>query len=247
MEQYIDDLSVEDIASQTADMLLESLSLEVMESSIREQIQHNISRRDFLDTVLAKFRAINEYADDDTARGIRSEMVDWANSLIVVIVQQYDLGYNNPNEDSLDSLDILEVLYNFFVINKHDNTFDFFKQYIEINKKAIADQMGLNARSGDITTIANRKKNIPKDNIPILSNLDEVIQFIVSGANVESEEFLNTINDGNYYTAMMLDYFDAGLLCGNFFPEYIKGEVGRYAEDISMGLRNEIRIFLATE
>jgi hypothetical protein len=246
MEQYVEDLSVEDISTQTADMLLDSLSLEVMESSILDQIREGNSRRDFLETVLAKFKAINEHAEDDAARGIRSEMVDWANSLIHAIINQYHLGYNNLDEDSLDSLDILEALYNFFVIEKRENTIEFFKKYIDIHKKEIAEHMGLNARSGDITTMANRKKNIAKDNVPILSNLDEVIQFIASGAGITSEEFLDVIDDGDFYTASVIGYFNDGMLCGDFFNEYIRGEVGTYADNISMELRSSIRTYLAT-
>jgi hypothetical protein len=148
-------------------------------------------------------------------------------------------------EESLDSLDILESLYHFFVIEKHDNTIEFFKKYIDINKKEIAESLGLNSRNGDITTIANRKKNISKDNIPILSNLDEVIEFVIN-SGVSSEEFLNTIDDGNYYTANVINYYNEGMLCGDFFSTYIEGEVGTYGDNITMELRSAIRTYLAS-
>lgn len=245
-EQYIEDLSVDDIPFQTADALLESLSLAVMESSIRDQIQNGFNTsRDFLETVLAKFEAINEHADADSARGIRSEMVDWANSLISAIINRYGLGYNNLEDETLDSLYILEAMYHFFVLDKHENTLEFFKRYIDIHKKEIAEQMGLNVRGTDITTIANRKKNIPKHNVPILSNLDEVIRFIASQASVSSTEFLTILDDGDFYVAKIQSYFHDELLFGEFFGEYIKGEVAPYTDDISMELRSAIRTHLS--
>ena len=246
-QQYIEDLSVEEIASQSTDSLLESLSLPIMENSIRDQIENGFNTtRDFLDIVLRKFKAIEENADDDSKRGIRSEIVDWANDLIHAIVNQYGLGYNNINEESVDgSLDILETLYHFFVLDKHQNTINFFIQYIDCNKKEIANQMKLNARGGDITTMANRKKNIPKDNVPILSNLDEVIQYISSEAGISSDEFLDLIDDGDYYIANVISYYNQDMLMGDFYQQYISGEVGSYADDISMALRSEIRTHLA--
>lgn len=245
-EQYVEDMNVEEIGLRTADDLLDELSLPVMRTSILSQIQSTFqTNRDFLDTVLNKFRAINENADDDSARGIRSEMVDWANELILAIVHHYDLGYNNPDEDSLESLDILEALYNFFVLNKHENTENFFIQYIDIHKKEIVEQMGLNARSGDITTMANKKKNIPKHNVPILSNLNEVITFISNSAGVTSDEFLDIVDNGDYYNALVAGYFRDGMLVGDFFNQYIASEVGSYTDDISMELRSAIRTHLA--
>jgi len=245
--QYIEDLSVEEIASQSTDSLLESLSLPIMETSIRDQIENGFNAtRDFLEIVIRKFRAIEENADDDSIRGIRSEIVDWSNQLIHAIINQYNLGYNNINEESVDgSLDILETLYHFFVLDKHRNTINFFIQYIDCNKKDIANQMGLNARSGDITTIANRKKNIPKDNVPILSNLDEVIRYISSEAGIEATEFLDTIDDGDYYIANIISYYNQDMLMGDFYQQYISGEVGSYADDISMSLRSDIRTHLS--
>lgn len=246
MEQYVEGMEVVTIASRTADDLLEELELSIMETSIRDQIQNGFNTsRDFLSTVLNKFTAINDHADDDSARGIRSEMVDWANSLINAVVNQYDLGYNNLDNESLEVLDVLEAMYHFFVLDRHTNVIEFYKQYIDIHKREIAEQMNLSAKNGDITTMANKKKNIHKDNIPILSNLDEVIQFVSTTAGVTTNDFLSIIDDGDYHTAMIASYFDDGMLCGEIFQKYIDGEVGSYTDDISMELRSAIRTYLS--
>ena len=122
-EQYIDELCVDDIATQSTNSLLESLSLEIMETSINDQINGDRSSdRDFLGTVIDKFNAITEEGDPDTVRGIRDEIIEWANRLILSIVHEYNLGYNNPGEDSLENLDVLESLYHFFVLDRKRNT-----------------------------------------------------------------------------------------------------------------------------
>lgn len=239
---YIDDLNIEEIHSQSADSLLESLSLEIMESSIMDQINNNQnSSRDFLETVIEKFNAIVENADSDSVRGIKYEMVEWCNRLILAIIREYNLGYNNPGEDSLDCIDILESLYHFFVLDKKENTKTFFINYININKKRIIDTLGIGGRGSDVTSLAYRKKNISKNNIPILSNLSEVIQFIMNSSSVTSEEFFSLVNDGDYYASNIQYYFESGMLVGVFFDDYVKNEIGSYADDISTELRAAIR------
>ena len=246
MQEYIDELCVEDIPTQTTDSLLESLSLDIMEESIKDQITLNVNpNRDFLGTIIDKFNAIVENADTDSVRGIKQEMLEWCNRLISTIVNEYELGYNNPGEESLDCIDILESLYHFFVLDRRRNTKNFFIKYIEINKKEIIDAMCLTNKGTDITTIANKKKNISKDNISILSNLTEVIEFIMSSAGVSSTGFIDLVDEGDLYTSNVSYYFDTDMLAGDFFLKYIEEEVGSYTTDISTDLRTSIRSNLA--
>lgn len=246
MQEYVDELCVEDIPTQTTDSLLESLSLDIMEESIKDQIVLNLNpSRDFLSTIIDKFNAIVENADADSVRGIKQEMIEWCNRLISTIVSEYELGYNNPGEESLECIDILESLYHFFVLDRRRNTKNFFIKYIEINKKEIIDAMGISNKGTDITTIANKKKNISKDNISILSNLTEVIQFIMRSTGVSSEGFIDLVDEGDLYTSNVSYYFDTNMLIGDFFLKYIKDEVGDYNTDISTDLRISIRSNLA--
>lgn len=245
-EQFIDDLCVDDISTQSTDSLLESLSLEIMETSIKDQINgERSSDRDFLSTVIDKFEAITNNADTDSIRGISNEIIDWSNRLILAIVHEYNLGYNNPGDDSLENLDILESLYNFFVLDRKRYTKEFFIKYIDINKKQIIDSMGIGGRGTDITTIANRRKNINKLNVPILSNLTEVISYIINNTDVDSDEFLNIVDEGELYTSNVKYYFDTGMLVGNFFLKYVEEEVGSYTDEVSGELRTAIRTNLS--
>lgn len=246
-DNYIEDLNTDDIGSQSTDSLLESLSLEIMETSIMDQIvgNHN-TNRDFLDIVLSKFRAIieNSEVDTDSIRGISSEMIDWADRLVKAIVAEFNLGYNNPGEETLDILDILESLYHFFILDRGEHTRTFFINYIEINKSHIIEQLGIGGRCSDITSLAYKEKNIDKNNIAILSNLQEVIQYIANSSGADFNDFLQLVDEGDVYTANVQYYFDTYMLCGDFFRDYIKYDVGNYTDDISTELRSEIRVSL---
>lgn len=243
---FIDDLDVENVPKTSTESLLESLSLEIMEMSIKDQIcGERSSDRDFLGTVIDKFNAIVDNGDPDTIRSISSEIIEWTNRLILTIVHEYNLGYNNPGEDSLENLDILESLYHFFVLDRKRHIKDFFIQYIEIHKRQIIDAMGIGGRGTDITTIANRKKNINKLNVPILSNLTEVIYYIINNAGISSETFLDMIDDGELYVSNIKYYFDSDIILGDFFIKYVEEEVGNYTGEVSGELRTEIRMMLA--
>lgn len=245
-EQYIDDLCVDDIPTQSTDSLLESLSLEIMETSIKDQINGDRSSdRDFLGTVLDKFNAITDNADSDTIRGISDEIIEWANRLIVSIVNEFNLGYNNPGEESLENLDILESLYHVFILDRKRHTEEFFINYININKERLIETMGIGGRGTDVTTIANKKKKINKNNVPILSNIDEVVHYIVNNEDISPELFLNIIDDGEIYISNIKYYFDCDMLCGDFFYKFVEEETGGYLNNVSGELRSAIRIDLA--
>ena len=243
--EYIEDLRVEDIPTQSTDSLLESLSLEIMGDSIMQQINSDInSSRDFLSTVIDKFNVIIENADSDSVRGIKQEVMSWAEKLVLAIVHKYSLGYNNPDDESLEILDILESMYNFFILDRKEKTTEFFIQYIDINKKQLAETMGIGSRSGDVTTIANKKKNISKHNIPILSNIDETVKHILE-SGVTTEEFLSIIDDGDLHTSNVAYYFESGMLIGEIFNDYVGLEVKTITGEISMDLRCAIRMNLS--
>lgn len=245
-EQYIDDLDVGNIGRTSTESLLESLSLEIMETCIRDQIcGERSSDRDFLGTVINKFNAIVENGEMDTVRSIKNEILDWTNRLILTIVHEYNLGYNNPGEESLEDLDILESLYHFFVLNRKEYVKEFFINYIEINKRQLIDMMGIGGRGSDVTTIANRRKNINTLNIPILSNIAEVIHYIINNVPIDPDTFLDTVDDGEVYISNVKYYFDCGILAGDFFFKYVEDEVGNYTDEVSGELRTAIRMKLS--
>lgn len=240
---YIDDLSVDDIPNSSTDTLLESLSLKIMEDSILQQIENGESGgRDFLGITLDKFRAImDNVTDEEILRGIKTEIVEWCQRIIVAIINKYNLAYNGADEESLYCIDLVEALYHFFIIDREEYVNVFYNNYIDIHKTELIASMEIGGRSGDITTIANKKKGLDKSNIPILSNLDEVIRYITFNAGVSTDEFLNIIDDGGLYISSIIAYFDDCTLAGDFFNEYV--EMGGYTD--SIGLRNSIRVRLS--
>lgn len=240
------DLDLDNLEFQTASSLLESLSLDIMEDAINYQINgQSGSDQDFLTTVIRKFNIIiNSVADPESLTGLKAEMSDWSNRLIEAITTKYNIGYNiNCCNDSLESLSILESLYHTFILNRYEYVRVFLINYIDQNKTEIIQSLGLNAKGTDITSIAAKRKNIYKTNIPIIANLDEVINFILD-SNVSSEEFLDMVDDGEVYVHDIHEYFETGTMIGNFVYDYISQELGGYSTQTSTDIRNAIRLHL---
>lgn len=228
--------------SQSIEELLDSLSLEIMKDNIKQQIYGELdSQRDFLDTVLSKFDFIvrNGDFDDDTIETLRTEIHDFCSDVINNIVDRYNLMYE---EQPSSVMDIANVLYHFFVLNKEDIVKNFIIGYIESNKRDIVDALSLD-KGSDVTSIASSYVTSDTDDIKIVSNVDAVIQYILS-LNMSTEDFLDVICcEGEYYTNQFKEYVDCDILNGSFVSEYLSEVIDNYDSMFSTDIRNEIRIY----
>ena len=224
--------------------LLESLSLDIMKDNITNQINGQLeSTRDFLSIVISKFEEMQEtIPDGDVLRNVKYEIHEFCYDLAVQIASHYGLAFNFPNEDGMEIIEILESMYYFFICNRENNVQEFFIRYIEANKESIIETLGLIDKTGDITTNANRKKNIDRQNIPILSNIDDIVEFVGYNAGVSLFDFLNIIDDGEYYMNNVIDYFNNNFLIGEFVTQYISEVINDDDGQNSTIIRNNIRI-----
>ncbi len=239
---------IEQPVSTDLETLLESLSFDLMKDNIIMQIENQIpSTTDFLSTVISKFRYILEMDGiaDDGIREIRYQIVDFCDELINKITSAYSLGINQVSDDYETKIEILETLYNFLIISRVSNTERFILSYINRYKDQIIETMGLDDKNKDITSFSAKKKNISRENICILSQLTEVINFIRQNHVVDPIEFISLINDGELYTDRLLQYYQDSTIFGDFTgillndvldDDYDNGEIAR--------IRNNIRIAL---
>lgn len=243
-----DELNPLDIADQSVESLLESLSLDVIRGSMEQQISGEInSVRNFLDVVIAKFEVIkNNKVDPEEISTLNNEMIEFAQGLVGKICDKYDLCVDPATDDSMEYLDMLSDLYIFFVINKEDYVTSFVVNYIIQNKKRLVNTMDIGGRGIDITTQAFRKRDLDKYSVSILAKVNDVIDYVKDSVDLSTEEFLQTIDDGDYYVRQLLDYFGSGILCGNFTHAYIKEVIDERSSESALKIRNNIRLALAT-
>lgn len=233
----------EEMARQTVDDVLESLSLEVMRDSIYQQIYDELPpNRDFLSIVLNKFNFIieSDELDDEIKALVNTEIAEFCDKIIDYIVGKFDLAYN---EISGKETEIADMLYQFFVMRRSSNTETFVMRYIDENKSAIVEQLGLE-KGSDVVFASLSKKITDPDTIKIVANVDSVINYI-TGLQIPAMDFLDVLSaDGEYYTQMMIDYMEEQTIMGNFASEYMHGILSEYDSDYASQIRNDIRIRL---
>lgn len=242
----ISEFAPEDIFEMTVESLLDSLSLGVMKDNIIHQITGSIdSQQNFLSIVIEKFEnIIRDVSDNDVEREIKLEIVSFCQNLIGEIVKEYDLIFDDYYEESMECVEMLSVLYNFFILRKKEYVTNFLITYIQSNKQSLMEYLGANTDDKalvDVTAMSNKKKNIQKDNVWILSNVNAIIKFIVS-ADIDVSEFLSMINDGDFYISKLVDYVNEDRINGNFVSRYINDMVDDYSSVNSTEIRNSVRL-----
>lgn len=205
--------------SLDTESLLSSLSLDLITDNIMCQVNnYTTSTTDFLDTVKRKFDAIlaDDMIDDDDKSNLKYEMVEFCSRIIADISNVYNIAVNMISDDYETAIKLLSTLYNFLVLNKFSNVEKFLINYIKSNKMHLIETLDLDDKAKDITSIANRKKNMDKYDVCILSCVTEITNFIVNGNFIEPEEFIQYIDDGEIYISYMRDYYADMTISGNF-------------------------------
>lgn len=231
----------EEMAGQSIEEILDSLSLELMRDNIYQQIYEELPpSRDFMSIVLNKFNFIIENGefDDEIKSAVNLEIVDFCNKVIDYIVKNFDLAYN---EIEGAERDVAQTLYQFFVVRRPGNTKAFVMQYIEENKAAIVEQLGLE-KGSDVVCASLSKKTIDSDNIKIIANVDAVINYIID-LRIPAMDFLEILGaDGEYYTSRLMEYMEEQTILGDFASSYMGGILNEYDSDYASQIRNDIRI-----
>lgn len=227
--------------------LLEALSLDLIKDSIDNQINYSLpSTTDFLSTVLSKFNYIlsMEDIDDEDKAEVKFQIIDFCEDLIVDISNKFNIFIDHTNNDYESSIKLLSTLYNFLVLNRSNNVERFLINYIHKNKHELVETLGLSPDKKDIISFAaNKQDEIDKDSVCMLASMTQVINFITSTNIIEPTEFLETINDGEYYTNNMIDYYSDCTISGSFigvlFNDVLDDD---YDSNELTRIRNNIRI-----
>ena len=232
------------------DSLLAALSLDVIKENIELQIDGSFeSSLNFLGIVTDKFNEILQYdrIDEEDKREIKEQVIDFCDDLTSTISNKFDLGINMIFDDYENRLNLLFVLYDFFVLEEYDNVISFLKKYISANKNDLVESLNLPDEDGsDITTIANKKLGMDTAQVAILSHMDDIIEFIRRGDFITAEEFLSMIKESDS-AEKMLSYYEESVIIGNFVPVLLNEILGSdYQQGSVSKVRGDLRVYFAT-
>ena len=255
MSSFMTGLNSEDLAdlnnSTNLSGIMDMLGMDLIKANMLKQIHGETeSTFDYLSTLKGKFTAIvDEGAIDSGDRSeIKYEMINFCEEIVSAMAQEFGVMLNVISDDYQTMLTTAELLYNFFVLNRCQVVERFLIQYIEQNKAPLIASISVDEKVKDISSLSYRKKNFSKDDIFIMAHISEIIEFIKHGNIIESDDFLKTINDGDYYTSMMVEMFENGTVYGNFVPRILYTVLGdEYDCNEATRIRNSIRAFFYTK
>lgn len=255
MASFRTGLNSEDLAdlnnSTNLNGILDMLGIDLMKDNMLKQIHNETSSTiDYLDILKGKFNGVvdEDSIDSEDKSEVKSEMINFCEELITAISEEFDVMVNIISDDYQTMLDTVEVWYNFFVLNRCQNVERFLIHYIEQNKSPLISSIEVDDKVKDISSLSYKKKNFNKDDVFIMAHISEIVEFIKNGGIVESEEFLTTIDDGDYYTNKMLEMFNNGTLYGNFVPRLMYTVLGEeYDCNEATRIRNSIRAYFYTK
>lgn len=237
--------------SNDIESLLETLSLGLMKDNMYAQIRYETtSITDFLSTVIEKFKYIlglDEIATEDKME-LKESMSDFCIDIVDEICKMNNLDANiDPSLQFEQTMEVTKTLYNFFVLHRYSNVEGFLKGFIDRHKDTLIELMDIGDRGKDITYNSNKRKQMSHENNCILSNIFSVINYIRDEMEIDQNEFIDIVDNGDYWADQLRDYFSNGTLYGDFVhkllynvlsDDYDNGEVQR--------IRNAVRIHFYT-
>lgn len=218
------------------DMLLVDLPMELIQESIRYQINNPLSTNvNYVETIVDKVRVLKEQYDgnEEALFNINKIIQDFFGFLIEEISKRFNISLH-LNETEIDELmEIGIVMYDFLIIRYKKNITKFIYKFIVKNKKVLVVEFGKQGKRKDVTTNSLKKKTKNKDDVLILSNLPSIIKYTIN-LELDATEFIDyACNDENYEGNYLKNLFLSTQMVGNFVQPYLEllEDEGEYVLD----------------
>lgn len=207
------------------DTLLADLPFDLIKENIKDQINNPLSTKiNYVNTIVEKCDVIKKEFDDDpdVISTVNTSLREFFEFIIQEIDNKFDLSIDTTIEDNETVITIGDALYNVLILRFKKNISKFIYKFIVKNKKSLVEQFDKKAKKKDVTSISLKKQIKNKDDILLLSNLPDVIKFIMN-LYIEPLDFLKYACDDKHYEGTILwQMISNGKIIGNFVTEYFK-------------------------
>lgn len=228
------------------DIILSDLPIELIKESIKYQIYHPLYvDTDYCTIVFDKCAQVLQLykGNEDIEKEIEELLDKFCLYVLDVLDNKYNFDIVYDNLNTYDISKITLVLYKFFILRYRKNIGEFVYNFILKNKKMLSEQFINDDKKKDVTTIVLKKKTKNKDDVRIISNLPQIIKFILDLEH-DPVEFIDLSSpDDLYYADEIKSLLEDFTLSGNFTRPYLCTVVNQYNEVIDEILM-EIRIKL---
>lgn len=206
------------------DTLLAELPIELLKESIKEQVDDPLQTNvDFINVVIEKSNLLKEEFenDPDNILLINRRLEPFFEFVIHQINDKFDIGLDMDSINSGEFIELAEILYNFFILRYKKNISKFIYKYILKNKKFLSENFEKIDKKKDVSLITLKKTIKNKDEIVILSNLPQIINYILS-LEFDPQDFLKYCCREELYEAIKIKSLILdGKMLGNFVKPYL--------------------------
>lgn len=231
-----------------SEMMLSQMPLEILEDNIQRQFEEPFEFRkiDYLSSFLTTYHytkkqlEVSEEADIEEEKeeleSLRTEFISFMNR---VFDQYLDISFPEINDMGEDDQDeILHFTYRFFITNIRHNFVNLVLNYIEKYKKDICE---FAERKKDVSTQSFKREITDPDDILILSNLNDILSYILSREyTVESFLELTERSEPVLEKCLVDEWYDNWKITGNFIEKYFRMVTKGFMIDMECRVRHEI-------
>lgn len=223
------------------EVFLSDIPLEIIKKSIETQFDDPLEykKKDYVNSFITKYEFSRDNLNGDELESL-DEIHDKFIGFMMNIFNSYlDIGFNDLDTMEEDEQhEVIHLTYRFFIKNIKKNFVTLITNYIEKNKEELCENA---VHKKDVTTMTFKAEIDNEDDIIILSNLGNVISYILS-IDFGVDEFLDLcINDSHCLeTEFVKKKYDDFTIVGNFVEKYIKMVDSNFRIELESKVRNRI-------
>lgn len=202
------------------DIFLSDIPISLTKENIKAQFRNPLGcDTDYITTFIDTYEYSLENCDDEEDR---RDLIDLRNDFFVYVRELFKehLGIGFPDFEERDvetQNELILCTYRYFIINIKRNFVRLVLNYIDTRKNAV---LALCDKKKDVTTLAYKKEIQDPDDLLIISNINEIVKFVIN-SEFDVTEFLKLARKTNDYEAEYVDdAYDNVELTGNFTSKY---------------------------
>ena len=225
------------------EIFLSSMPLSIMEDNIKSQFKNPLEYRK-VDYVHSFFRNYKYSVDNAETDEELIEIDDFRSQFVQFMCELFHRALNIglpdiEDKSKEDQEELIRFTYRYFITNIKRNFVNFILNYIYEHKKHLCENA---QRKKDISSLSLKKEIDDNDDVLILSNLSDIIDYILNDDSITVTDFIRMSDRKRpSFEAMYIDdrYNDFSIT-GNFIKNYVNMVDNDFKVEIEQKVRNHI-------
>lgn len=224
MSLLYDSDNYELVTSEEIDNLVAELPFDLLKENILEQIDDPVANHvNYMETIITKCKIFKEqFSDDpDVVRQVDDSLYEFISFIINKINDRFDLGIDLNAGFTYDDMIVYgSAIYSYFILRYKKNITKFVINYINTHESNLIEYYG-DKNKKDVSTLVYKKQIKRPEMLPIITNLQSIINFII-GLDIEPIEFVElSMNGSNYEANVVKRLIDNNIITGDFVRMYV--------------------------